>query len=253
MRIRICQLTAVILAVILLTAAAVASPVWPQNNEGQKQLAALVGQLNAYLSDAGEQPVNSLYATYRDGADFGINDQPDGEIPEGVEFHADLYPGSINKITLRVNDKGRFPVIAGSLLKAISPDQYSGTDAMAVPKEKAAVANKEPASSFEETVTDLNGTIIRTYYAYYPDQYHDGTDWMQLTVVFPIEGYEDTTWSVINDPQATKGPDTYSDHDAEYDGYFSEDDYTHFEVFVTPTPEPDSAAADGWSEVDGGK
>ena len=27
-------------------------------------------------------------------------------------------------------------------------------------------------------------------------------------------------------------------------GYFSKDDYDHFEFFTTPTPEPDSAAAE---------
>lgn len=238
----------VCLCAVLLGSMAYASPVWPQNTEGQKQLAALIEKLNGYLGEMNEQPVNSLFASYKTGADFGITDQPDAEIPEGVEFHAELYTDSINNITLRVSNTDRFTVVAGCLLKAISPEQADENDVSDIPRQKAAVAKNDPLDSFEEPVTDLNGTVVRTYYAYYPNQYYDGTDWMQLTVYFPIAGYEDAIWSVINDPQATKGPDTYSDHDAEYDGYFSKDNYTHYEVFVTATPEPDSAAADGWSQ-----
>jgi 2-isopropylmalate synthase len=29
-----------------------------------------------------------------------------------------------------------------------------------------------------------------------------------------------------------------------YEGYYSKDDYSHFDIFTTPTPEPDSAAAE---------
>ena len=34
------------------------------------------------------------------------------------------------------------------------------------------------------------------------------------------------------------------DADQDYEGYYSRDDYNHFEVFSTATPEPDSAAAE---------
>lgn len=229
----------------LLITSGTADPVWPKNTVGQQKLAALVERVSENLTAAGEQPVNSLFASYKTGADFGITDQPDGEIPEGVEFHAELFATAINSITLRVNDKERFTVVAGCLLEAISPDQYKENDATSVPKQKAATAGKNPSDSFEEEVTELNGTVIRTYYAYYPNQYHDGNDWMQLTVIFPIEGYEDASWNVINEPEATRGPDTYSDHSEDYEGYFSDDSYSHYEVFVTATPEPDSAAG-GW-------
>lgn len=229
----------------LVTTASFADPVWPRNTGGQQQLAALVERLNENLVSVGEQPVNSLFAAYKTGADFGITDQPDGEIPEGTEFHAELYATTLNTLTLRVNDPERFAKIAGCLLKAVAPEQYPDGGAMTVPKQKAAAAEKAPLDSFEEPVTELNGTVIRTYYAYYPDQYHDGNSWLQLTVVFPIEGYEDVSWKVINDPQATRGPDTYSDHSEDYEGYDSKDSYTHLEIFATATPEPDSAAG-GW-------
>ena len=53
---------------------------------------------------------------------------------------------------------------------------------------------------------------------------------------------------MVDGETPTKGPDTYSGNDAEYDGYFSKDDYQHYEVFVTATPEPDSPAG----ELEGG-
>ena len=48
------------------------------------------------------------------------------------------------------------------------------------------------------------------------------------------------------------GGDTYhgtgileeEEADPDYEGYYSSDDYNHFEVFATATPEPDSAAAE---------
>jgi hypothetical protein len=66
---------------------------------------------------------------------------------------------------------------------------------------------------------------------------------MQMTIIFPLAGYWEGT-GVIDGETPTKGPDTYSGNDAEYDGYFPKDDYQHYEVFVTATPEPDSPAGE---------
>ena len=83
------------------------------------------------------------------------------------------------------------------------------------------------------------------YYAYYPNQYSDGVDWIQMTIIFPLSGYWDGI-GIGKGETATKGPDTYSGADQGYEGYFSRDDYSHYEYFTTPTPEPDSAAGDGF-------
>ena len=34
--------------------------------------------------------------------------------------------------------------------------------------------------------------------------------------------------------------------DVEYEGFFAQDNFNHLEIFTTPTPEPDSAAMEGW-------
>jgi hypothetical protein len=104
-------------------------------------------------------------------------------------------------------------------------------------------AASAPETSFEDQVEDLNGTVPYIYYAYYPNQYHDGVSWLQMTIVFPLEGYWDGRETVTGS-EVTRGPDNYSDHSEDYEGYDSDDDYTHYEIFSTPTPEPDSAAAE---------
>lgn len=233
-----------VLVLVFMISAATAAPVWPAETEGQRFLAELVQRLNENLAAAGEQSVNTLFAAFRASADFGITDQPDAEIPEGVEFHADLFNTSIDQIVLRVNDADRFVTIAGCLLKASSPDLFVEDDPFSVPKKKVAAAKKEPDDSFQEPVTDLNGTSIYSYYAYFPNQYRDGVNWFQLTLKFPLEGYMDDSGRVVNQAVETRAPDTYSGNNEDYDGYFSADDYSHLDVFLQPTPEPDSAAAE---------
>ena len=64
-----------------------------------------------------------------------------------------------------------------------------------------------------------------------------------MTIVFPMEGYWDG-YGILSGTEETRGPDTYSDHSADYEGYDSDDDFVHYEVFLTATPEPDSAASE---------
>lgn len=233
-----------VLVLALAIASATAEPVWPKETEGQRFLAELVQRLNENLKAAGEQSVNTLFAAFKGSADFAITDQPDAEIPEGVEFHAELHGTSVNQIVLRVNDPDRFVTVAGCLLKASSPELFIDSDPFSVPKSKVSAAKKEPDDSFQEPVTDLNGTSIYSYYAYFPNQYRDGVNWFQLTLVFPLEGYMDESGRILNPTEETRAPDTYSGNNEDYDGYFSADDYSHLDIFPQATPEPDSAAAE---------
>jgi hypothetical protein len=56
-----------------------------------------------------------------------------------------------------------------------------------------------------------------------------------MTLIFARPGSEDAPLGLA---AATPAPAA----DEEYEGYFSKDNYNHFEVFASPTPEPDSAA-----------
>ena len=160
-----------------------------------------------------------------------------------MEITARLFQDSINSLEVRVSDPARFPRIAASFIQALTPEKGTREEALAAPTQRMQRAVKSPESSFEDQVETLNGTVPYIYYAYYPNQYHDGVNWLQMTIVFPMAGYWDGS-GLLTGSEVTRGPDTYSDHASDYDGYWSDDDYVHYEIFVSPTPEPDSAAAE---------
>ena len=90
----------------------------------------------------------------------------------------------------------------------------------------------------------LNGTEPYVYYAYYPNQYHDGVNWLQMTIVFPLEGSWDGG-GFLTGAQTTPRAENHIDYEPDYEGSnLPSDDYVHYEIFVTATPEPDSAAAE---------
>ncbi|MBQ9251249.1 MAG: hypothetical protein IJ188_01260 [Clostridia bacterium] len=216
---------------------------WPENTEGQRILKSYVETANRFLIEQGEPGVNSLFEAYASFEVLGITDLPEAETPEKVEITAQLFASSINSLEVRVSDLSRFPRIAASFLQALAPETTTREEALKVPTQRMQKAAKNPENSFEDQVEVLNGTVPYVYYAYYPNQYRDGVNWIQMTIIFPLEGYWDGL-GVQSGSEATRGPDTYSDHSEDYEGYASEDDYTHYEIFLTATPEPDSAAAE---------
>jgi len=234
---------AVILLLLLIPVCVVSEPAWREETQGQSMLHAYIEAVNACLLSQGEQTVNSIFEMYPRQAVLGITSQPGAETPEDVEITVSLTDDSISLLQLRVSSLSRFPPIAAAFLQALDTEGLSADEARKVPAEKTRKALDAPADSFEEDIEILNGDSPRTYYAYYPNQHHDGISWLQLTIVFPLSG----AWNggrIVEGVLPTKGPDTYSGNDAEYEGYFSEDDFSHLDVFVTETPEPDSAASE---------
>ena len=233
------------LAVLLLIPgkAARADIRWPEETAGQRMLKQYLDKAGEFLIAQGEPGINSLFDAHRSIVVFGITDLPEAEAPEKVEITARLFENSINSLEIRVSDFSRFPRIAASFIRALTPDAMTMEEALKIPTERMQRAAKSPESSFEDQVEILNGTVPYIYYAYYPSQYHDGVNWLQMTIIFPLEGYWDGT-GILSGSEDTRAPDTYSDHAPDYEGYESEDDYIHYEIFMTPTPEPDSAAAE---------
>ena len=229
--------------IIFFSAAFAADLKWQTDTPAQQMLKAYIESANQYLSEYGENPVNSLFEIYPAIAVMGITDKPNAEMPEDVEITVTLLNDRMNQLQLRVCDTDRFPGIAASLIRALYGENISAEDALSTPADRAAKAKKDPKNSFEETIDELSGTVPRFYYAYYPDQYHDGKSWIQMTIIFP----KDTSWAgkdMIVGTTEEKGVDPESGVSEDYEGYYSTDDYSHFELFVTPTPEPDSAAAE---------
>ena len=138
---------------------------------------------------------------------------------------------SLSQLQLRVNDPACFTALAASCIQAASPEAMTLQDAMTTPASHAARAQSEPANSYEEQVITGPGDAPRTYYAYYPNQYRDGVNWLQLTLIFPrSDAQAATAISAVTPPPA--------DSEQEYEGT-GYDGGIHLEVFVTPTPEPD--------------
>ena len=234
------------LALILLTGNSFADLKWKENTPGQKILKTYITHVNEFLAENGELEINHIFEQYDQIAELGITTMPDAEMPESVTVTVYLYYNSLHYLLLRVDDAARFPRIAAAFRRALNPNTMSKEESLETPTARSRKALQNPADSFEDEVEEekLNGVSPREFYAYYPNQYHDNVNWMQLLIIFPLEGYWDEESGIISSETEEDKPYRESDQDAGYDGYYSKDDYEHFETFVTPTPEPDSAAAE---------
>ena len=246
------RLSALILAIILLCGSSLADLNWKEDTPGQKLLKSYITNVNGFLAENGEQQINSLFELYNSHAEMGITELDDAEMPEDVTVTVYLRPDSIHYLVLRASDASRFIRIAAAFLRALNPQTMTQEESLEKPGERAAKALQNPSDSFEDEMEEekLNGTSARTFYAYYPNQYHDNVNWMQLTIIFPLPEYWDEELGIINEKTDPRVPSHDSDQDKEYEGYYSSDDYSHLETFSTPTPEPDSAAReyDEWEK-----
>lgn len=211
----------------------------PAATPGQAALARYLNAANGNLAALGLQPVNSLFECYESFAELGVTSADDSDTPESVTLTFTLSRDGLNTLLLRCRDLSSFPGYAAACLQAASAAGTTLEEAMKVPAEKVQAAMSSPANSFEEPVSELSGARSRAYYAYFPNQYHDGDNWIQLTLVFAVPGSEDASvYSVTSEATAEIAD--------EYEGFLPVDEYDHYEIFSTATPEPDSAAASPW-------
>lgn len=235
------RVSAMLLALLFMITVAYAGLPLLQDTGGQQQLKTYIDRVNEFLTEAGESPVNSLFEEYNSFAVLGITEFAQAESPESVEITVRLFADTINSLELRVSDMERFPAIAEAFIRALSSDVADSDTAVRTAREKTKKAQETPDQSFEDEIEELNGTKPYIYYAYYPNEHADGVSWIQMTVIFPMNGI--TEWDGLgNFVETTKAPDTYSDRSVEYDGYYFSDGYEHYDVYTTPTPEPDSPA-----------
>lgn len=238
------RLTALMLCCLMLPVWACAAIVWPDQTPGQVQLKEYIARVNANLASLGQTEINAMFECYTGFAALGATALPDAAMPEDVELTFMLHPDCLNTLQLRVSTPEKFAAIAGSCIQAVSPDAVTLQEAMADPTRYMDKAISQPGNSFEDFVETLNGPSPRMYYAYYPNQYSDGVNWLQMTLVFPQGGMAATGVYATETPP----PDShayYDDNDETgYEGY-DYDGGTHLEIFTTATPEPDSAAAEG--------
>jgi len=234
---------ATLLLVLMMTlSGAMAELSWPQaHNDGQRALQRYVEQVNMNLAALGLPQVNSIFEYYATFATMGVTQTDNAEVAEGVEMTFLMDEGGIKRLQLRVKDFSRFAPIAGACIQAASPSAIALEEAQAEPAQYVRRVQNAPYTAFEDEVAQEQSAVLRAYWAYYPDQYSDGVNWLQLTLVFPLPGSADAAIVVTPEPEAAR-----QDSDDEMYGtntYFDED-FEHLEIFLTPTPEPDSAAND---------
>ena len=230
---------ALLLVMCLLPACALGEISWPQDpTPGQAQLADYIAAVNAHLTELSLPEINTVYECYPGFAVLGVMREGASElVPDGVEMTFTLHSDAVNTLQLRVSDPDLFAGIAAACIRAASPGMTL-QEARTQPDAYVRAVKENPRRAFEDEVAALNGEAPRVYYAYYPNQYADGVNWLQLTLVFPLGGTGGAISATPTPPPAA------DDADTEFAGYFSQDEHTHLEVFTTPTPEPDSAAAE---------
>ena len=237
MKRKLIRLLALAGALALLPLSALADIVWTDlSTPGQQQLKAYIDLVNQNQSQQNRGWVNSLFECYPTFAVLGMTTLDMAEMPEGVELSFTLNQDSLDTLQLRVNDPTRFAALAASCIQAAAPGAMTLDDALAEPTARAEQAIAAPSNSFEDVVDDLNGESPRVYYAYYPNQYRDGVNWLQMTLIFPMPGAADSTVVTATTPEPSASTEEYDGYD--YDGG------THLEIFLTPTPEPDSPAGE---------
>ena len=247
------RLSALLLALLLLTGSSLADLKLKEKTPAQKKLKTYLENVNAFLTENGEEEINHIFDQLDEVAELGVTSSDDAYEPENVTVTVYLRYDSIHYLLLRVNDANRFPRIAGAFLRALNPTTMTQVESLKTPAERAGKAIRNPADSFADYDFDifadkdtaiLNGEKPRTFYAYYPNQYHDNVNWMEMMIVFPLPEYWDEELGVVSGEKETKAPSHDPDQAEGYEGYYPVDDYTHLEIFSTPTPEPDSAAAE---------
>lgn len=202
------RLTALLCALLLCASAAQAALDWPVlTTQGQQTVQAYVQRVNDNLATLGMPMVNSLFEAYPAMMNFGITGQDNGEIPEGVELNFVLSGNVVTSLMVRTTSVELFAPLVGSCIQAAEPDRLL-EEALTVPAEKAALVQQAPGNSFEDAMGDtdwLQGDVLRVYYAYRPDEYHDGNNWLQAVLVFPRAGEE--TPAPTFAPAATPAPE----------------------------------------------
>lgn len=167
------------------------------------------------------------------------------EFAQHAEITVNMNATGITSLVLRMDNLTNFALIGGALVQQTSPNSITLDEAVSAVQAYVRRVQESNGNgvveSFEEQPILSQGTQTRLYGAYYPNQYHDNANWMQLTIIFPQPGSVDGGLLLNNDAGPTATPDPDGD---EISGYFPFDGFqdSHLEVFVTPTPEPDSAA-----------
>lgn len=216
------------------TSPAWAELAWPAATSPNQQLmVAYVDQVNAGLQAMGASPLNCVFECYDTFASIGVAASDQAEVPEGVELILTMGDAGLHMLTLQVSRLDQFAILAAACIQAASPMSLSISDTLSAPQSMVKKAQQEPGNSFADEVNTLQGDQVRTYYAYEPDAYGDGVNYLTLTLIFPYGS------SDIGGVYVTPAPTAKVEYNTEHEGNQFQDGFTHFEIVPTPTPDPE--------------
>lgn len=211
-------------------------------NAAVEMLKDYIRRVNETLISSGAGKIDPCYELYPTFASLGLDG---AEFAQHAEITVNMNATGITSLVLRMDNLTNFALIGAALVQQTSPNSITLDEAVSAVQAYVRKVQESNGNgvveSFEEQPILSQGTQTRLYGAYYPNQYHDNANWMQLTIIFPQPGSVDGGLLLNNDAGPTATPDPDGD---EISGYFPFDGFqdSHLEVFVTPTPEPDSAA-----------
>ena len=145
-------------------------------------------------------------------------------------------------LEVSVKDTTLFSGLCAALTAAAAGDVENVKSYLKDPDAYVRRVQQSPMNSFSDDIVLDRGESVRTYFVYEPNAFGDGRSWLSMTLVFPREGAVNSgvVQTPVPTPQVLSERDG-SDDDGDYSPY---DDGTHLEIFLTPTPEPDSAAGE---------
>ena len=234
------KLIALLLGLMLTLSGALADIDWPADlTAGQRQLQTYIDVANAALAENGGGVINMMYEMYVSFASLGMDgiempEDPLADFTNPVEIYVSMGSEGLHSLQLRMQDANRFALVAAACIHAASPAAMSFDEARAITNVYAGSVLSTPNRSFSEDVNTLQGAQPRAYFSYAPNQFGDNHNWLQMTLVFARPGSADA-YVVV--PASTPAPEDATDQ-----VWLSSDNYSHLEIFTTPTPEPDSAA-----------
>lgn len=239
---RICRFLCLMLCLVLPLLPARAELQFPADTPAQQLLSDYLRQVNDLLTQQGQPVMSKVFTCLSGFAVVGIPSSEDEEIPGDVEMTFLLYTESLNQLVLRCTDPDQFGAVAAACIQEANPEM-AWQEAQQVVQPIVQQVRSNATSSFEDAVIEQNGTSVRVYFAYYPNQFMDGNDWLQMTLIFPLVGYSGGAVTASTPSVGMLEEEEATDEDA-YSGYLHYDSYIHLETMPVVTPEPDSPAGE---------
>ena len=236
------RILAAALCLVAVPVFAAADMNWPASlTEGQAQLKALIETANDTLDTLRAPEINTTFEVYPTFASLGYTENYPGDSVERVELLAEFDSWGLSVLTVEVQaDSGWFTPIAAACLAAA--DEISADDAVKTVEAFEKQVDGDRLASVGGEADTERGEQLSVSFAYYPNRYEDGVDWLTMTLVFQLPlSNEGGLVTVTPEPRTV----ITSEDEPDYEDYAINDGYAHYEVVTTETPNPDDGIIKG--------